>query len=177
MKRLFAAVGALAVLVGWAAAAHAQSLTVPIDKARIIRLDKDASIVLIANPNIADVAIENPRLLFLIGREPGETNMIILDEGGTEIMAQPVVVIPTLDRHVSLFRATREATLSCDPRCTGVPNPGKGAAAPSGGGQGEQQQEEKGQAPPPAPTAADIAAAAAAAAAQAVKPQEGTQSR
>lgn len=176
MKRLFAAVGALAVLIGWAAAAHAQSLTVPIDKARMIRLDKDASIVLIANPNIADVAIENPRLLFLIGREPGETNMIILDERGAEILAQPVVVIPTLDRHVSLYRATREATMSCDPRCTGVPNPGKGAAAPSGGGQGDQQQNEKGQAAP-APTAADIAAAAAAAAAQAVKPQEGTQSK
>lgn len=169
MKRIIAAVGVVAVIVGWAAGAYAESLTVPVDKTRLIRLDSDANIVLIGNPNIADVAIENPRLLFLVGREPGETNLIILDEGGSEILSQPIVVIPTVDRHVTLYRATGESTLSCDPRCTSVPNPGRGASAPSGGGQGQEEEEEKGKGPPEL-SAADIAATAAAAAAQAVQP-------
>lgn len=101
-----------------------EPVSVVVDKAHLMRLDKDASVVMVANPTIADVAIESPRMVFIVGREPGETNIFVLDSNGNEIVQSDLVVVPKPDRHVTVHRitedATEEATLSCAPRCAEV---------------------------------------------------------
>lgn len=175
MNRFFAAVLGAVIVFGGAASASGQTLNVSVNELEILRLDQPASIILVGNPTIADVAIETDTLLFLQGRRPGETTLIILDDLGQEILRQPIVVTPQIDRHVTIQRGLRRAaTYSCDPRCLAVPNPERGSSAPGGtigGGGGEEEQ-----AQPAAPSATDIAAAAAAAASAAIQSQKPAES-
>ena len=100
-------------------------LSVAVNTVEVIKLERDADIVLIANPTVADVAVESERLIFLFGLEPGETNILILDAEGDKILSLPVVVVPNLERQVTINRANvnEEATYSCAPRCAGVATP------------------------------------------------------
>ncbi|MFQ5785710.1 MAG: pilus assembly protein N-terminal domain-containing protein [Alphaproteobacteria bacterium] len=99
------------------------ALRLIIDKSHLLRLTEDAATVMVANPGIADVVVESPRMVFLVGRDVGETNLIILDSAGKEILETPLVVVPNPVRQVTIHRNTVEATLSCMPRCAGVPTP------------------------------------------------------
>ena len=56
-----------------------------------------------------------------------ETNLLVLDRRGDEIVRYDVVVAPEFDRHVTINRGTASpATMSCDPRCVGVASPDTG---------------------------------------------------
>ena len=67
-------------------AGEAQELTLLRGKARILRLVVDVRDVLVANPDIADVVIRTPRLVYVLGREVGDTNVFFFDDGGNEIL-------------------------------------------------------------------------------------------
>ena|GEM_PF-4474623 len=110
------------------------ALHVVIDKSQLIRLTRDAKVVMVANPDIADVVIENSRMIFLIGRSPGETNLFALDDKGNEIIQTPVVVVPNPVREVTIYRQGSESTLSCMPRCAAVPTPDGTTRVQAGGG-------------------------------------------
>ena len=112
----------LAAVVAFMAptASAGEALQIEVNKAELLKLGEDASVVMVANPSIVDVAVESPRLIFLLGRRPGETNMFVLDADGSEIFTSEVVVVPPEDRAVSVHRSTEEEILSCDPRCVGV---------------------------------------------------------
>lgn len=55
-------------------------------KARILRLEQDARDVLVADPAIADVVVRTPRLIYILGREVGDTNIFFFDDEGNEIL-------------------------------------------------------------------------------------------
>ena len=123
-----------------------EPIIVPVHNVEVVKLDRDASVVLIANPVIANVAVESKRLIFVFGLEPGETNLVVLDSEGEEILTQPVVVVPILERRVTVSRVNvnEEATYSCAPRCVIVATPsGTGAAAArtGSGASGERQNQ------------------------------------
>ena len=104
--------------------AMADSLNVRLDKAEILRLDYPASIVIVGNPEIADVTVENPNMLFVTGLMAGETNLIILDDSGESIMEYDLVVVSEVNRQVTVHRNVGVlTTFSCKPRCIEVPNP------------------------------------------------------
>lgn len=115
---------ALAIALTARAAFAAETVDVTVDKGTLLRLDTNAKVVLVAEPGIADAVIESPRLIFILGRRPGETNLYVLDSAGREIMQADVVVHPEKPGHVSVHRSDREATLSCVPRCASVETPG-----------------------------------------------------
>jgi hypothetical protein len=102
-----------------------ETIQVVVDKAEVLHLAVDASTILTANPEIIDLVVESPQLLLLLGKRPGETNLIILGERGREILVADVVVVPNLERHVTVYRNTEESTLSCALRCASVPTPGQ----------------------------------------------------
>ncbi len=110
-----------------------EPLRVIIDKAHLMRLDSDASLVMVANPDIADISVEASRMIFVVGRQIGETNFFVLDAEGNEIYQSDLVVTPNLEREVTLYRNTAETTMSCEPRCESIDTPSgtKGAAATS----------------------------------------------
>jgi Flp pilus assembly secretin CpaC len=116
------------VWLGAATDATADRIRVEVDKATLIRLEKDADVVFIGNPSIADVTVESPRMLFILGLFPGETSLRILDSDGKDVVATNIVVVPTEERTVTVNRnvagaGQAEITYSCDPRCALVRTP------------------------------------------------------
>ena len=110
------------------------TIKVLVNKARMMRLDGNAEVVLIANPEIADVVIDSPDLIFLLGVETGETSLLILDENQNELLNANVLVIaaeekstasvqPTKPKkeenviQVKVLRRGEQTTLNCKPRC------------------------------------------------------------
>lgn len=115
-----------------------EPLQVTLNKTTILRIARDASTVTIGNPDVADISVESPRLIFLVGKEAGETNLLILDANDSEIHDFEIVIVPESRRHLTVHRsATDVTTFNCDPRCTAVKTPGEplaaGAGAASGG--------------------------------------------
>jgi hypothetical protein len=123
-----------------------QLLRVSLDKSSTLHLNGVASIVTVGAPSIADVTVVSPKLILVLGRKVGETNLIILGSGGVQIAAYNIIVVPQVERHVTIHKSTDGVTtLSCNPRCAGVKNPGidtepgatgGAASAPAGGASG-----------------------------------------
>lgn len=106
-------------------------MNVELGKARILRLDATPTVVVVGDPEIADVIVEDNNVIFLMGIMPGETNVYMLDENGDPLLETSLVVTPADQRHVSVHRGVEEQTMSCNPRCAGVANQiAEGAVAP-----------------------------------------------
>ena len=152
---LFAGV-VIAASAGPVPAQDRDTLHVEVDKAHLVQLESNAATVMIADPNIADVAVESPRLVFVIGRAVGETSLFILDADGKPMVDATIVVDERADlveaepdtpapsysaapaaakpkeRAVTVFRnVTAAETLICAPVCGGG---GGGGKQPAGGG-------------------------------------------
>ena len=139
-------IGVALVALTQVSPALADTLNVRLDKAQILRLDVPAAIIVVGNPDIADVTVENPTLLFVMGRSAGETNLLILDAAGEEIMNLDLAVIGELDRHVTVHRDTVQiSTYSCSPRCVEVANPSEVERERQFAG---QEEEDDGAVPP-----------------------------
>ena len=135
-RRRLAAVAGLMLLAALPALA-AEPVIVTVHQAKLLRLQRPADVVMIANPTIADVVVQSPQIIFVLGIKPGETSLHILDGRGNEIRRSAVVVVPTAERTVTVYRANNleEATYSCAPRCAAVGTAvGEGAAPPTGSG-------------------------------------------
>lgn len=64
---------------GTAAAVPTTPVEVEMNEGRLIKLSGDASSVFIANPDIADVAVKSPRLVYIFGKQAGETTLYAVD--------------------------------------------------------------------------------------------------
>ena len=104
-------------------------ITVEIGKAMLVQLSATPKVVMLGNPNIADVVMEDNGLLFLLGKEPGETNLMILNDKGEVLISSPVIVAPGQKRHVTIDRGQGRSLLSCNPRCVPVATPNGTSAA------------------------------------------------
>jgi len=63
-----------------------ESVDLPLNKAAVIELPRDARDVLVANPSIADAVIRTPRQVYLLGMANGRTNVFFFDGHGNEIL-------------------------------------------------------------------------------------------
>jgi pilus assembly protein CpaC len=50
------------------------------NKGVIIRLSRPANTVFVANPEIADIQVKSPRLVYVFGKKPGETTLFAVDD-------------------------------------------------------------------------------------------------
>ena len=73
-------------------ASGAHRMALPLNKAVIIELDRDARDVIVANPAIADAVVKNPRRVFLMALKIGQTNAIFTDTEGHQIADVEIVV-------------------------------------------------------------------------------------
>ncbi|WP_448581176.1 type II and III secretion system protein family protein [Thermaurantiacus sp.] len=67
-------------------------VAVEIGKGRLLRLERPAASVFIADPAVADVEVRSPTLLYLFGRAPGETSLFALDRSERPVAALTVEV-------------------------------------------------------------------------------------
>jgi pilus assembly protein CpaC len=99
-----AVVGALPPLVGGALAqataikAGSQTFSIEVNEGQLIRLDRPAASVFIANSDIADVSVRSPRMVYMFGLRPGETTLYALDATDNVVANARVVVSHNLSR-------------------------------------------------------------------------------
>ena len=92
-------------------------VSVNANMARVLRLSAPAATVIIGNPAVADVTIQDPQTLVLTGKSYGRTNMIILDSRGDPIADTIVEVNQLVSDTVTVFMGTQRTSLSCSPSC------------------------------------------------------------
>jgi pilus assembly protein CpaC len=70
----------------------ARAISLPVGKARLIRLPMAVRDVLVANPATANVVVKTPRLIYLVGLAVGATNAFFLDAEGKELLRLEIQV-------------------------------------------------------------------------------------
>jgi Flp pilus assembly secretin CpaC len=100
-----------------APAASNDPISVTVNMARILRISAPAATVIIGNPIVADVTIQDPQTLVLTGKSYGETNLIVLDSGGNPIADTTISVVQGEADLLTVYMGTARTTLSCKPIC------------------------------------------------------------
>lgn len=84
VKSVFSICALVAFLSGQALAeASAVKVQVDVGRSQILKVGKDIKKAAVSNKDIADIETITPRQLMIIGKNPGSTNLIIWDDGGT----------------------------------------------------------------------------------------------
>ena len=92
-------------------------ISVNVNMARVLRINAPAATVIIGNPGIADVTIQDAQTLILTGKSYGQTNLIVLDSAGNPIADTLIEVIQTTDDIVTVYMGLARTTLACEPVC------------------------------------------------------------
>lgn len=100
----------LAILVAFAAgavppvsaqeqiAATGDKIQIERNEGTLLRISQPAASVFVANPEIADVAVKSPRLIYVLGKKPGETTLYVVDDNEKVLLSSTVVVSHNLSR-------------------------------------------------------------------------------
>ena len=100
-----------------AAAETSEPISVKVNMARILRISAPAATVIIGNPGVADITIQDPQTLVLTGRSYGQTNLIVLDSAGNPVADTIVSVVQGQADTVTVYMGTARQTLACQPVC------------------------------------------------------------
>ncbi|MGQ3210095.1 MAG: pilus assembly protein N-terminal domain-containing protein [Shinella sp.] len=92
-------------------------MRVYMDHARVLRLDRPVSKVIIGNAEVADATVADARTIVLTGRSFGTTNLVLLDADGNAIIDERILVSIDEGNTVRVFRQTDRSVLSCTPNC------------------------------------------------------------
>lgn len=92
-------------------------VSVKVNMARILRISSPANTVIIGNPRVADVTIQDPQTLVLTGKSYGQTNMIVLDATGNAIADTMIEVVQAQADIVTVYLGSARTTLACAPVC------------------------------------------------------------
>ncbi|MDF1610364.1 pilus assembly protein N-terminal domain-containing protein [Hoeflea sp. YIM 152468] len=87
------------------------------DHARILKLDRNVSKVIIGNANVADVTVSDPQTIVLTGKSYGTTNLVILDQNGEAIVDERILVSVDEANTLRVFKQTSRSVYSCSPAC------------------------------------------------------------
>ena len=80
------------------------SLSVELKKGQIVHLDRPAASVMIAEPNIADIEVKSPQIIYIFGKAIGETTLYALDDKDKTIYSTVVTITHNLSGLKSLAR-------------------------------------------------------------------------
>jgi len=97
--------------------AGAGDLIVRYDQSQLLRLPRRASEIIVGNPSIADVGLQDGNLLVVTGKTFGITNIIALDEEHNVIQDQRVMVERDDRKVVNLHKGSTRFTYACTPNC------------------------------------------------------------
>ncbi|MBJ3784645.1 pilus assembly protein N-terminal domain-containing protein [Devosia sediminis] len=95
-------------------------ITVNVNMARVLRISAPAATVIVGNPGIADVTIQDPQTLILTGKSYGQTNLIVLDSRGEPVADTLVEVVQMAAGIMTVYQGQNRTTLSCAPTCQPV---------------------------------------------------------
>ena len=72
-----------------------KSVELVVGTGQLIRVDQDFSSLFVANPEVADVEVKSPKLIYLTGVGVGETTLFAVDENDNVLMSSRVRVRTT----------------------------------------------------------------------------------
>ena len=124
MRPMLAAIIAITLLASGLCVASVSAADAPINvnvnMARILRINAAAATVIVGNPGIADVTIQDPQTLILTGKSFGQTNLIVLDSAGNPIADTIVEVVQMQAGVVTVYQGQARTSLACAPVCQSV---------------------------------------------------------
>ncbi len=118
----FAAAAMIVALATLSPAPAAQAedegiLRVYMNSARVLKLDRPVSKVIVGNSEVADATVADARTIVLTGRAYGTTNLVLLDADGNAIVDERILVSIDESSTVRVFKSTARTVLSCTPNC------------------------------------------------------------
>lgn len=119
MRRLSFLTGLCLALAGTALAGAQDNapIDVKVNMARVLRISSPAATVIVGNPGIADVTIQDPQTLILTGKSFGQTNLIVLDSLGEPIADTLIEVVQMQAGVTTVYQGQLRTTLACAPVC------------------------------------------------------------
>lgn len=126
MRTYFAAAFTLCLFMGSGAvtapafAADGAPISVNVNMARILRINASAATVIVGNPGIADVTIQDPKTLILTGKSFGQTNLIVLDSAGNPIADTLIEVAQMQAGVTTVYQGQARTSLACAPICQNI---------------------------------------------------------
>jgi Flp pilus assembly secretin CpaC len=100
-----------------AAEPWADSIVVNVDQAKLVKLPGRVSTIVVGNPLIADVTLQNGGVVVLTGKGYGATNFIAMDRNGEVLVDRQIQVEGPTDQLVTVYRGVERESYSCMPIC------------------------------------------------------------
>jgi len=114
MRKLIMAIAAIASM---SATAKAEQVWLTMDHVRPYKLENAAQNIIVGNPAIADVTVQDANNILLFGKAPGVTNIVITDESGATIKNMTVSVRSNTDNMLTFYRGPSRSTYNCTKNC------------------------------------------------------------
>lgn len=112
-----------------ASSAHAEQLWLTMDQVRPYELQKPAGQIVVGNPAIADVTVQDKNRIFLFGKAPGLTNIYVFDEEGQPIDNLVIRVRATGNDMLTMHRGGARTTYNCTSQCEATITVGDGTTS------------------------------------------------
>jgi len=98
--------------------AQAETVTVKVDQAQLMKLPERVSSIIIGNPLIADVTLQSGGHMVGTGKGYGATNLLALDRSGKVLLDQTIQVVgPASGSLVVVYKGAERESYSCAPNC------------------------------------------------------------
>jgi Flp pilus assembly secretin CpaC len=111
------ALGILLCPVAAVAELAADTIVVNVDQAKLVKLPGRISTLVVGNPMIADVTLQNGGIVVVTGKGYGATNFIAMDRAGEILMDRIIQVEGPTDQVVTIYRGVERESYSCMPVC------------------------------------------------------------
>jgi Flp pilus assembly secretin CpaC len=95
----------------------ANTISVNVDQARLVKLPSRVSTIVVGNPLIADVALQAGGVLVVTGKGYGATNFIAMDRTGEVLVDRQIQVEGPSDQLITVYRGVDRESYSCMPTC------------------------------------------------------------
>ena len=117
-RRLFGVLAWVLLAAAFSSPARADTVTVRVDQAQLLKLPDRVATIVIGNPLIADATLQSGGILVVTGKGYGATNLMALDRNGRVIMSKFVRVLGPSSRDlVVVYRGVERESYSCAPQC------------------------------------------------------------
>jgi Flp pilus assembly secretin CpaC len=93
------------------------TIAVNVDQAKLVKLPTRVTTIVVGNPLIADVTLQNGGIIVVTGKGYGATNFIAMDRSGEVLVDRVIQVEGPTDQLVTVYRGVERETYSCMPVC------------------------------------------------------------
>jgi Flp pilus assembly secretin CpaC len=122
MNRLLCLIGVLCLstITVFAQTKNSNTITLDIDFMEGFQLKQPASQIILGNPIIADITVRDDQYIFISGKSPGRTNMLVYGRDG-KVAEKYILAVRDPDVYLTVYKGTEsKAHFDCAPLCQRV---------------------------------------------------------